>query len=102
MKNIHSREKTIVILTVLAFIVSFLVAFVNRQDAGLALQNTFTFTALACLIMIVLHIGALIAERKGYPTWLGVALVGLLNVVGFLILLILPDRHATETNASHS
>ena len=69
-----------------------MITLINRQDGALALRNAITFAALVCAVMIVLHVGALLAERKGYSTWLGVLLVALLNVVGLVILILLPNR----------
>lgn len=101
MQNARLREKRIVILSLATLIAAFIIAIFVRRDVMFALQNAITFAAFVCIFLLILHTGASLAERKGYPTWLGVALAFLLNIVGFIILLILPNR-LTPDNGDHA
>lgn len=92
MQKAHRREKRIVVLTFLVLLAAFVITLANRQNVALALQNAFVFAGVVGLLMVLLHIGASIAERKSYPTWLGVVLTLFLNIIGLMILLVLPDR----------
>jgi hypothetical protein len=92
MQKPHQREKVIALLSMLILTVAFVIALFNRQSVALALQNAIVFAGFVCLLMVFLHIGASIAEGKGYPTWFGVVITFLLNIVGLLILLMLPSK----------
>lgn len=92
MQNARLREKRIVMLSFATLLAAFLIAIIIRQDAMFALQNAFSFAAFVCIFLLFLHIGASLAERKGYPTWLGVAVVFFLNFIGLLILFVVPSR----------
>jgi len=81
---------------VLALIVSFLLGIVfslfNGQDLLSSLQAGFIFALITIIIVAILSWGIDIAVNKGYPSWIGFLLVLILNVLGLLILAVLPNK----------
>lgn len=86
---------------VLAFILGFLLGFVislsNRRDLALSFQSGFIFAVIVAFVVAMLSWGIDIAVRKGYPAWAGFLLVLILNVLGLLLLVILPDKTTTSS-----
>ena len=80
------------------FIVSFLLGLVisllNGRDLSSAFQAGFFFAVLVGIIVAILSWGIDIAVKKGHPAWVGFFLVLFLNVLGLLILAVLPNRTA--------
>lgn len=62
---------------------------------SLALGNSLLFAVVVGGLLLFLHVGATMAEQKGYSTWFGILLVLFLNLLGFVVLWLLPDRTAT-------
>ena len=85
---------------VLAFIIGFLVgsviSFLNRPDLLLSLQAGFIFAVNVTVIVAILSWGVDITVKKGYPDWVGFFLVLILNILGLLILGILPNKTMTS------
>ena len=77
---------------VIGLVLGIVINFLNRQDLFLALQSGFLFAIFVAVIVAVLSWGIDVAVKKGYPDWMGFLLVFVLNVFGFLVLAILPDR----------
>ncbi len=77
---------------VLGLSIGTFVSFLNGRDFVSALQAGFGFALLVGFIVAVLSCGMDIALEKGYPGWLGFLLVLCLNIVGLMILALLPAR----------
>jgi hypothetical protein len=76
---------------VLGFMIGLVVPLVNGDGFLSALQRGLIFSVLIGAIVAILSWGMDIAVEKGYPGWLGFILVLLLNIVGLIILVILPS-----------
>jgi hypothetical protein len=74
-----------------------LISFVNGRDFVAALQAGFGFALLVGFIVALLSCGMENALEKGYPGWFGFLLVLCLNIVGLMILALLP-AHTPTTN----
>jgi hypothetical protein len=82
---------------VLGLSIGTFVSFVNGRDFVSALQAGFGFALLVGFIVAVLSCGMDVAVEKGYPGWLGFLLVLCLNIVGLIILALLP-AHTPASN----
>src|SRR5215470_12712793 len=82
---------------VLGLSIGTVVSFVNGRDFVSALQAGFGFAVLVGIIIAVLSCGMEIAVEKGYPGWFGFLLALCLNIVGLIILALLP-AHTPSTN----
>src|SRR5262249_21720921 len=80
---------------VLGLSIGTFVSFVNGRDFVSALQTGFGFALLVGLIVAFLSCGMEIALEKGYPGRFGFLLVLCLNVVGLIILALLPANTPT-------
>jgi len=82
---------------VLGLSIGTFISFVNGRDLVSAMQAGFGFALLVGVIVAVLSCGMDIALEKGYPGWFGFLLVLCLNIVGLMILALLP-AHTPTTN----
>jgi hypothetical protein len=89
-----SRINRILIAIPALFATGLIVSLINFRDISTALANSLLFALLTGALLLWLHLGATMAERKGYGTWLGTVLVLFLNLLGFVILWLLPDRQS--------
>lgn len=87
-------NSTIRILLALAlgFVSGFVIPLGNGQDLLWALQSGLGFALLIGCIVAILSWGMDIAIEKGYPGWMGFLLALVFNVVGLLLLVLLPGR----------
>jgi len=76
----------------LSFFVGVTLASINGQDMMTALRSSVIFASITGAVIALLSLGMEKAEDKGYPASLGLLLVVLLNVLGLIILTILPRR----------
>src|SRR5262245_44735067 len=83
----------------LAFVVGVTLASANGQDVVTALRSSLAFASIAATLVALLSFGMEKAVDKGYPAWLGLLLVVLLNVLGLVILTLLPARMTERTLA---
>jgi lipopolysaccharide export LptBFGC system permease protein LptF len=91
-EDMPSRINRILIAVTALFATALVVSLINFRDISTALANSLLFALLTGAFLLWLHLGATMAERKGYDTWLGMLLVLFLNRLGFVILWLLPDR----------
>jgi FtsH-binding integral membrane protein len=75
---------------VLGFFIATFISFVNGRDVVSALLAGFGFAVLVGVIVAILSWGMDRAVEKGYPGWFGFFLALFLNVVGLIILALLP------------
>jgi uncharacterized membrane protein len=84
----------------LSFAVGVSLASVNGQDILTALRSSLIFASITAALVALLSLGMEKATHKGYPAWFGLLLVVLLNVLGLVILTLLPSQIAERTFAS--
>ena len=79
-----------------AFVISFPLSvgilLSNGQGLVLSLQSGFVFSIIVTFIVSILSWGIDIAVKKGYPRWAGFLLVLIFNVIGLVLLAILPNK----------
>lgn len=80
---------------VLSFLLSLGVALANGQNLLAALQAGLVIALLTGAIVAILSWGMDMAVAKGYPGWLGFLLALCLNILGLIVLALLPDRTTT-------
>lgn len=85
-----SSWKRIGLALLLGFVIAFIFNLINQQGFTASLRQGFFFALLVGEIVAVLSWGMEIAEEKGYPGWLGFVLSLFLNVVGLIILVLIP------------
>jgi hypothetical protein len=82
---------------VLGFLIGMGIPLANGQDLLFALRAGLQFALLIGVIVAILSWGVDIAVEKGYPSWLGFLLVLCLNILGLILLVILPS-HTLASN----
>src|SRR5215475_6602512 len=92
--NTWTRTK---LALVLGLSIGTFISFVNGRDFVSALQTGFGFALIVGFIVAFLSCGMDIALDKGYPGWFGFLLALCLNIVGLIILALLP-AHTSTTN----
>jgi len=96
MKTSRTQPVKSIIRIVFAFILGFLVAaffsFSNGRDLPSSLQAGFFLAIISAAIVAILSWGIEIAVKKGYPGWVGFLLALILNIVGLVVLAVLPRR----------
>lgn len=70
---------------------------VNQIPLGNALLRALGFGVLVATIVAVLAWVSETAKQKGYPSWLGFWLVAILNILGIIIIMLLPERKAIHS-----
>jgi hypothetical protein len=84
----------------LSFVVGVALASANGQDTLTALRSSVSFASITAALVALLSFGMEKAEDKGYPGWIGLLLVVFLNVLGLVILTLLPRCAAERTSPS--
>jgi FtsH-binding integral membrane protein len=84
----------------LSFVVGVILASANGQDTLTALRSSVSFASITAALVALLSFGMEKAEDKGYPGWIGLLLVVFLNVLGLVILTLLPRYAAERTSPS--
>lgn len=87
-----STKQRILTSLVLGFITGFVFSLLNSRDVQTSLISALIFSLLVAAIVAVLSWAVDTAQGKGYPGWVGFLLVLCLNIVGVLILWLLPER----------
>ena len=86
----------ILLALVMGFVIVFVISLANSAATGIGfvevLQASLGFAFLVGVIVAVLSWGMDIAVEKGYTGWLGFLAALVLNIVGLVILLLLPSR----------
>ena len=91
-------NKRIFLAFVISFILTIVLAYLNGRGLLTALQSGFGFAILTTFLVAILSWGIDLAERKGFPGWIGFMLVLIFNAFGLLILIILPGRAVPHHN----
>jgi|SRR5581483_598118 len=89
----------IVLALVIGFLAGVFLSVFNGRDLLSSIQSGFIFAFIVAIIVVMLSWGIDIAVSKGYPSWTGFLLVLIFNVLGLVILAVLPDKTATTSNS---
>ena len=87
-----SSQIRIVLALALGFLAAFIICLANGLGFYTALQNGFIYALIVGAIVAILSWGMDLAVEKGYPGWVGFVLVLFLNIIGLLVLALLPAR----------
>lgn len=77
---------------VVGLTLGFLLSISNGRNTSLSLIGGLIFSLIVGLIVMILSWATEVAEEKGYSVWGSILLIVTLNVVGVLILLLLPSK----------
>ena len=80
---------------ILGFFIGLGISLANGQDFLSALQGGLYLALIVGVIVAFLSWGMDMAVKKGYPSWLGFLLAFCLNIIGLIILALLPSRTQT-------
>ena len=78
---------------ILGFLVGLAVSMLNGGGVAVSIAAAAVFGLLVGIVVSILAWAFDYAEMKGYNGWLGFFLVLILNILGVLLLLVLPDRN---------
>jgi len=82
----------IVLALIISFLLGVVISFLNRADLFLSFQSGFIFAMIVTTVVAMLSWGMDIAVDKGYSGWAGFVLVLIFNVLGLVILALLPNK----------
>lgn len=88
----------ILLALIISFLLSVFISFSNGRDLLLSLQSGFIFAIIVATIVAMLSWGMDIAVEKGYSGWVGFFLVLILNVLGLVLLAVVPNKTAAVIN----
>ena len=77
---------------IISFILGVVISLSNGQDLLSSLQSAFIFAIIVATLVAMLSWGIDIAVKKGYSNWVGFLLVLILNILGLVILAVLPNK----------
>ena len=92
--NIIAKRTMLAII--LGFTIALVISLLNGRTIAQASYAAAILAALTGLIVGVLSWAVYHASRKGYPGWLGFILVFFLNILGIMILFLLPKMQQTQ------
>jgi uncharacterized membrane protein len=78
---------------VLGFVIGLAVSIMNGGGVAVSIAAAAVFGLLVGIVISILSWAFNYAEAKGYSGWLGFFLVLVLNILGVLLLLVLPARN---------
>ena len=88
----------ILLALIISFLLSVFISFSNGRDLLLSLQSGFIFAIIVATIVAMLSWGMDIAVEKGYSGWVDFLLVLILNVLGLVLLAVVPNKTAAVIN----
>ena len=68
----------------------------NGANLLTAIRDGFIFSLIITSIVALISWGLNLSKEKGYPIWVGFVLVLFLNIIGIIILLLLPSHLKKE------
>jgi hypothetical protein len=78
---------------ILGFVIGLVVSMLNGGGAAVSISAAAVFGLLVGIVVAILSWAFNYAEAQGYSGWLGFFLVLILNILGVLLLLMLPARN---------
>jgi ABC-type transport system involved in cytochrome c biogenesis permease subunit len=84
------------IAALLGFVAGFALSLANGRALAQSSISALEFAAIAGVIVAALAWASGASERKGYSPWLGFVLVLILDVVGIVIILLLPAQNPSK------
>ena len=91
------RLLRIIAALTIAFILGSIISFYNGRDFASSIIAGLWFSLIVGVIVAILSWAVEIAKRKGYSALTGFILVLVLNILGILILLLLPTKTSRTT-----
>jgi hypothetical protein len=82
----------------LGFLIGIVIPLANGKEFASAFKTGVVFALLIGAIVAILSWAMDLAVEKGYPSWLGFVLALFLNIIGLLILVILPAQAHSPTS----
>jgi hypothetical protein len=70
----------------------------NGANLLTAIRDGFIFSLIITFIVALISWGMNLTKEKGYPIWVGFVLVLFLNIIGIIILLLMPIHSKNELN----
>ena len=95
-----TSNKRIMVALIISFLTAIVFSMFNGRDLPSAFQAGFIFAPTIAIVVAILSWSIDIAVKKGYPGWMGFLLALILNILGLLILAVLPDKAALNNNPS--
>jgi hypothetical protein len=91
-----SRTTRTLLALLMGFLLGLVILIINGRTIGASIVGAFIFSVLVGVIVAMLSWAYEYAERKGYSGWVGFFLILLLNIVGIILLLLLPSKITTH------
>ena len=95
------RLRRVLTAVLVGFVLGFAIALANGQSLLISFHGGLVLTAVAGVLAAPLIWAVEIAEKKGYGVWFGVLMVLLLNALGLLLLLMLPQKIEDQKQRSY-
>lgn len=80
----------------MGFVAGLAISLANGRALAPSLISALEFAAITGVIVAALAWASGASERKGYSPWLGILLVPILNVVGIIVVLLLPAQNRSK------
>jgi len=87
-----SRWHKVLIATLAGLVVALVVSLINGRNLVQSVLSGLILALIAGILVAVLSWAMDTAQAKGYRAWVGVLLIVLLNLVGVVVLLLLPSK----------
>jgi hypothetical protein len=93
-----SLKKRIGLAFTLGLFIGINISISNGANLLTAIRDGFIFSLIITSIVALISWGMNLSKEKGYPIWVGFVLVLFLNIVGIIILLLMPIHSKYELN----
>jgi hypothetical protein len=93
-----SLKRRIGLAFTLGLFIGINIAMSNGANLQTAITEGLIFSLIISAVVALISWGLKLTTEKGYPVWVGFVLVLFLNIIGILILLLLPNRSIKELN----
>jgi hypothetical protein len=93
-----SLKKRIGLAFTLGLFIGINISISNGANLQTAIRDGFIFSLIITSIVALIAWGMNLTKEKGYPIWIGFVLVLFLNIIGIIILLLIPTHSKNELN----
>ena len=93
-----SLKKRIALAFTLGLFIGINISISNGANLLTAIRDGLIFSLVLTIIVALIDWGMKITKEKGYPLWVGFVLVLFLNIIGIIILFLLPTHSINELN----
>lgn len=91
--SVISRTTRTFLALLMGFLIGLVILLINGRTIGASIIGALIFSVLVGVIVAILSWAFEYAERKGYSGWVGFFLVLILNIIGVILLLLLPSKN---------